>query len=42
MFTQSFTPNCPEGQNNRASPMQVKHLFMNTHSIREDSVFVVS
>lgn len=26
VFTQSFTPNCHEGQNNRASPMQVKYL----------------
>lgn len=26
VFTQSFTPNCHEGQNNRASPLQVKYL----------------
>lgn len=26
VFTQSFTPNCHEGQNNRASPTQVKYL----------------
>lgn len=26
VFTQSFTPNCHEGQNNRASPVQVKYL----------------
>lgn len=32
VFTQSFTPNCREGRNNRASPMQVKHLFRSPHS----------
>lgn len=32
VFTQSFTPNCHEGRNNRASPLKVKHLFMTTSS----------